>query len=135
MATGIDRSLGELTERLDLTWRQLRLFDDVLVIQAEESLSSAESAYSAGNINALDLLDAERVLLDVRTSTARARADWAITLARLEGAVGRPIDLASVPPSDESSDEPSVRTSGAGASSQAGASAAAAHEMDEGVAP
>jgi len=135
VAAGIDRSLGELTERLDLTWRQLRLFDDVLIIQAEESLSSAESAYSAGSINALDLLDAERVLLDVRTSTARARADWAITLARLEGAVGRPIDLASTPPSDESSDESSERTSGAGAPPQVGAPAAATHEMDEGVAP
>jgi len=130
VVTGIDRSLGELTERLDLTWRQLRLFDDVLVIQAEESLSSAESAYSAGNINALDLLDAERVLLDVRTSTARARADWAITLARLEGAVGRPIDLSSSPVSDAATEEPSD----VGAPSQDGAPAAAMDEMDEGVA-
>ncbi len=95
VVAGINRSLGELTDRLDLTWRQLRLFDDVLLIQAEESLSSAESAYSAGNLDALDLLDAERVLLDVRTSTARARADWAIALAKLEGAVGRPVDLTS----------------------------------------
>ncbi len=92
VAAGIDRSLGELSQRLELTFRQLRLFEDVLGIQAEESLSSAEAAYSAGSAGALDLLDAERVLLDVRTSTARARADFAITLARLEGAVGEPID-------------------------------------------
>ncbi len=139
VAAGIDRSLGELTERLDLTWRQLRLFDDVLVIQAEESLSSAESAYSAGSINALDLLDAERVLLDVRTSTARARADWAITLARLEGAAGRPIDLPPAPRLDksshESADESSDGSFGAGASARDGAPAAATDEMDEGVAP
>lgn len=91
VVAGIERSLGELTERLELTRRQLRLFDEVLLIQAEESLSSAEAAYTAGNLNALDLLDAERVLLDVRTSTARTRADWAIALAKLEGAVGRPV--------------------------------------------
>lgn len=91
----IERSLGELTERLELTWRQLRLLDDVLAIQAEESLSSAEAAYSAGNLDALNLLDAERVLLDVRTSRARTRADWAIALARLEGTVGRPVNLHS----------------------------------------
>lgn len=103
--TGIVSSLGELAERLDLTWRQLRLFDDVLLIQAEESLSSAESAYSAGNLDALDLLDAERVLLDVRTSTARARADWAIALAKLEGAVGRPVDLTSEAMRDETQEE------------------------------
>jgi len=95
----IERSLGELTERLELTWRQLRLLDDVLAIQAEESLSSAEAAYGAGNLKALDLLDAERVLLDVRTSAARTRADWAIVLARLEGAVGRPVELARSEPS------------------------------------
>ena len=92
VTTSIDRSLGELTQRLELTYRQLRLFEDVLGIQAEESLSSAEDAYSAGSASALDLLDAERVLLDVRTSTARARADYAITLALLEGAVGEPLD-------------------------------------------
>ena len=126
VVTGIDRSLGELTERLDLTWRQLRLFDDVLVIQAEESLSSAESAYSAGNINALDLLDAERVLLDVRTSTARARADWAIHLARLEGAVGRPIDLTS----GTTSEEPS----GTGTGADSRESDDAEQEAREGVA-
>jgi len=96
----IERSLGELTERLELTWRQLRLLDDVLAIQAEESLSSAEAAYGAGNLNALDLLDAERVLLDVRTSTARTRADWAVALARLEGAVGRPVDLTPSEPAE-----------------------------------
>lgn len=105
--TAIDRSLGELTQRLDLTWRQLRLLEDVLGIQAEESLSSAEAAYTAGNVTALDLLDAERVLLDVRTSTARARADYAITLARLEGTVGAPVDPATgVPPSDPADQEP-----------------------------
>ncbi len=97
VATSIDRSLGALTQRLELTYRQLRLFEDVLGIQAEESLSSAEAAYTAGNAGALDLLDAERVLLDVRTATARARADYAITLARLEGAVGEPVNPAKAP--------------------------------------
>jgi outer membrane protein TolC len=91
----IDRSLGELVQRLELTWKQLRLLEDVLGIQAGESLSSAEAAYTAGNLPALDLLDAERVLLDVRTATARNRADYAITLARLEGALGAPVDPAA----------------------------------------
>lgn len=86
--TGIDRSLGELTERLMLTWQQLRLFERVLGIQADQSLRSAEAGYSAGSLNSLDLLDAERVLLEVRTATERARADYAIALSRLEGAVG-----------------------------------------------
>lgn len=87
----IDRSLGDLTARLRLTWRQLRLFEDVLTPQAEESLSSAEAAYTAGSVGSLDLLDAERVLLEVRTSAARTRADYSIAEAELEGAVAAPV--------------------------------------------
>jgi outer membrane protein, heavy metal efflux system len=91
VVTSIDRSLGELLERTRLTWDQLRLLEDVLGIQADQSLRSAESGYSAGSINSLDLLDAERVLLEVRTATERARADYAVAIARLEGAVGEPV--------------------------------------------
>ena len=71
---------------------QVALFERVLLIQAEQSLRSAESGYAAGKLNSLDLLDAERVLLDVRTGIERVRADHAIAHARLEGAIGAPLD-------------------------------------------
>jgi cobalt-zinc-cadmium efflux system outer membrane protein len=87
----IDRTLSELGERLPLTWEQLRLLNDVLVVQAEQSLRSAEAGYAAGNLNALDLLDAERVLLETRTSAARSLADYDAAVARLEGAVAGPV--------------------------------------------
>jgi len=87
----IDRDLDDLTRRVPLAWDRLRLYEDVLGLQAEQSLHSAEAAYSATTIGALDLLDAERVLLEVRLATARARADYAIALARLEGTVGAPV--------------------------------------------
>jgi outer membrane protein TolC len=89
--TRLDRSLIELTSRIPLLLGQLGLFEDVLSIQAEESLNSAESAYSSGSINALDLLDAERVLLEVRVGTARTLADYAIRLAELEATVAGPV--------------------------------------------
>lgn len=89
--TRLEHSLDELSSRIPLLWSQLRLFEDVLTIQAEESLSSAEAAYSAGSMNALDLLDAERVLLEVRVSTERTRADYAIRLAELEATVAGPL--------------------------------------------
>lgn len=91
VTTVIDRALGELVERLRLSGEQVRLFERVLLIQAEQSLRSAESGYAAGSLNSLDLLDAERVLLEVRTGTERARADHAIALARLEGTIGGPL--------------------------------------------
>jgi outer membrane protein, heavy metal efflux system len=91
VVAAIDRSLGELAERVTLTWQQLHLLRDVLAIQADQSLRSAEAGYAAGTLSSLDLLDAERVLLEVRTATERTRADYAIALARLEGAVGEPL--------------------------------------------
>ncbi|MEE9218416.1 MAG: TolC family protein [Acidobacteriota bacterium] len=87
----INRSLDNLIARIPLIWNQLRLFDDVLIRQSEESLRSAVSAYAVGALNALDLLDAERVLLEARAATERTRADYAIALARLEGAVAAPL--------------------------------------------
>ncbi len=92
VSAAVDRAVGELLERLRLSGKQVELFERVLLIQAEQSLRSAESGYAAGNLNSLDLLDAERVLLDVRTGIERARADHAIALARLEGAIGAPLD-------------------------------------------
>lgn len=87
----IRRSIDDLASRLPLTRRQLDLFRTVLAAQAQESLRSAEAAYTAGTIGALDLLDAERVLLDVRVGTARTHADLAKEVAELEGAVGAPV--------------------------------------------
>jgi cobalt-zinc-cadmium efflux system outer membrane protein len=91
VTAGIDQSLGDLAESLPLIRKQLGLFEDLLEVQAGESLRSAEAAYSAGSLGALDLLDAERVLIDVRVAAARARADYLVALARLEGALGAPL--------------------------------------------
>jgi len=91
VVAGIEGALDDLTSRLDLTWGRIRLFEDALIRQAAESLRSAESAYAAGTYNALDLLDAERVLLGVRVATERARTDFAVATAELEGVVGAPL--------------------------------------------
>jgi len=93
---GIDQGLGELAARLPLLDEQLALFTGLLSTQAEESLRSAEAAYAAGSAGALDLLDAERVLLEVRVGTARVRADSLIARARLDGALGAPLASLSV---------------------------------------
>ena len=89
----IQSSIGELMQKIPLSWQQLRLLEDILIVQAEESVASAESGYVSGTFNALDLLDAEHVLYRTQTSIARAQADHAIRLARLEGAVARPLSL------------------------------------------
>ncbi len=87
----IEAAIGDLTEQVPLAWRRLRLVEDLLVVQAEEALESAQAGYVAGTLNALDLLDAEHVLFEARTAVARATADYLVGLARLEGAVGEPL--------------------------------------------
>jgi outer membrane protein TolC len=87
----IESTIGDLALRVPLNWRQLKLAEDLLIVQAEESLESAQSGYVAGTLNALDLLDAEHVLFEAQTALARARADYLISLAELEGAVGAPL--------------------------------------------
>lgn len=89
--TEIDGEIGDLAQRLVLAWRQLRLVGDLLVVQAEESLQSAEAGYIAGTLTALDLLDAEHVLFEAQTAAARATTDYLIGFAELEGAVGEPV--------------------------------------------
>jgi cobalt-zinc-cadmium efflux system outer membrane protein len=88
---GIGRSLSDLAARIPLTWERLRLFEDVLLVQADQSLRSAEAGYSSGTLHALDLLDAERVLLEVRIQSKRTLADYDIALAQLEGAAAVPV--------------------------------------------
>lgn len=86
----IETEVGDLAVRLPLAWKRLRLLQDLLVVQAEEAVASAEAGYLAGTLNTLDLFDAEHVLFEARTAADRARADYLIGFAELEGAVGRP---------------------------------------------
>ncbi|NNE47712.1 MAG: TolC family protein [Rhodothermales bacterium] len=88
VAASIDSAVGDLTLRVPLSWRQLRLVEDLLVVQAEEALESAQAGYIAGTLNALDLLDAEHVLFQAHTAVARAKTDYLVGIAKLEGALG-----------------------------------------------
>jgi len=87
----IDGSLGDLVHRIPLLEEQISLYDGVLIVQAGQSLRSAESAYAAGTANALDLLDAERVLLQVRIAAERVRSDLDVAYAELEGVIAGPL--------------------------------------------
>ncbi len=90
---GIERSIGDLAARLPLLFEHWGLLENVLRVQTREALASAETAYITGKLNAVDLLDAEVILFDVRTATARTRADYAVARARLERAIASSLDL------------------------------------------
>lgn len=74
--------------RLQTLADQIRLFRDVLLPQAREAQRSTEAAYETGQVGMLDLLDSERVLLEVRLANERQRVDYLVSLSELERAIG-----------------------------------------------
>ena len=74
--------------RLETLDRQMGLYDQVLVPQAESALQSAETAYETGLVGSTELLESERVLFDIRLTQTRFTADYLQALGRLELSLG-----------------------------------------------
>lgn len=94
ISASIERAIGDLAARLPLLYEHWHLLEKVLHVQAREALRSAEAAYTTGKFNAVDLLDAEVVLFEVRTAAARTLTDYAVARAELERATASPLPLA-----------------------------------------
>jgi outer membrane protein, heavy metal efflux system len=80
--------LEEALFRLRDADRRVGLYRDSLIPKGEESVEALSTAYESGDKSFLDLIDAERVLLEFQLQAARAEADRAQALARLERVTG-----------------------------------------------
>lgn len=69
--------------------RRLRLYNDTLIPKAQESLRATEAAFEAGRSDFLDLIDAERALLEFQLSGERGRSDLLRATAELDRLLGR----------------------------------------------
>jgi outer membrane protein TolC len=76
--------------RAESLGERARLYLEVIIPQAEESLGSAEAAYTTDRLSFLDLLDAERILFQSRLAYHRLVADLWIALTDLELSAARP---------------------------------------------
>ena len=85
---GLRFVVQEAILHLEAIHHRARLYRDVIVPQAEESLASAEAAYTTNRQGFLDLLDAERVLIQVRLTHHRLLADYWAAIADLEYGLG-----------------------------------------------
>ena len=81
-------SIRSVGFRLETIRRQISLFEDALLPQTEQALRSSEAAYSTGLVGVLELLDSERVLLEVRLGLAQLRSDYMKALGEMERATG-----------------------------------------------
>ena len=82
--------IQEASLRLESIGDRGRLYGDAIIPQAEESLASAEAAYTTNRLSFLDLLDAERILFQARLAYHRLVSDYWVAAADLERALGRP---------------------------------------------
>lgn len=90
----LNRTLFEVEDtyfKIQTAWESYSLYKDVLTPQAEQSLKSAESGYITGIVSFLDLLDAERVLLQIQYGYWKSYTDYLKSIADMERAVG--VDL------------------------------------------
>ncbi len=88
IANTIRAEIADAYGRMRNTAQTLDLYDQGMVAQAESSQESAVAAYQTGNLDFLNLLDAERTLLQMRLNYIRERADYRKHVAALEWAAG-----------------------------------------------
>jgi len=90
--TETENTIVSLAERamydFDDSKRKVNLYGDVLVPKAKELLEASETAYQAGTIDFLSLINAQQKLLEFQLRYERAAADNQQGLARLEMLVG-----------------------------------------------
>lgn len=68
---------------LDIARREVELVREIVLPQSRSAYETDLSAYTAGQVSFLDLLDAERALLDARLESDRARRDLNQTLIQV----------------------------------------------------
>ena len=80
--------LKEITVKLDYYRRLKDLYGGTLLSQAELSLKASEAAYQTGKSDFLDLIDANRTLLETKREYYEYAANYASWLGRLSSLTG-----------------------------------------------
>jgi len=81
-------SAHEVLYELDDSAREMKLYGDILVPKSKQLLGASETAYKAGTIDFLSLIDAQQTLLGFQLQYERAAANNQQRLAELEMLVG-----------------------------------------------
>ena len=91
----LQSKLARLLFRYKDSKRRIALYQNTLVPKANESLETTYTAFEAEKASFLDLLEAERSLLDFKLSLARALADRHISAANIAALLGTYSELGS----------------------------------------
>jgi outer membrane protein, heavy metal efflux system len=88
MANDLTAKAQEVLYEYENNQRKIELYRDVVIPRALEMLTTSQTAYQAGTIDFLNLIDAQRKLLEYQLMYEQARADYAKRLAELEMLAG-----------------------------------------------
>jgi outer membrane protein TolC len=77
-------TLEDLYTRYTIALDMMGLYETDLIPRAEQSLESAQSGFMAGDVDFLNLLDSERLLLELRISLAEKKAEVEKEIAMIE---------------------------------------------------
>jgi outer membrane protein TolC len=84
--------------------RRMRLYRETILPKAREMLTASETAYQAGAVDFLSLIDAQRSILQFQLEYEQLSADIAKTFAELEMIAGGPLPVSSDSPAHPSDD-------------------------------
>lgn len=73
--------------------RKVRLYGKTLLTKTEELIRASESAYKAGTVDFLSLINAQQMLLQYRLNHERALVDYQQKIAELEMLIGKELTL------------------------------------------
>jgi len=86
----VTQETREAVDRVTTAWGVARLYDQEVLPQARTTLELSESAYQAGQTPILNVIDAQRSLLETRQAYVAALQNAASALVDLERATARP---------------------------------------------
>jgi outer membrane protein TolC len=84
----IRAEIRDIYYQIEIIGQTLDLYEQGLISQAESSLESATASYRTGTLDFLSLLDAERMLLNLKLGYTRETSNYQKQLAALERSVG-----------------------------------------------
>ena len=84
----VEAEIRHIYNQIEVSKKTLALYEQGLIAQAESSLESSIASYRTGRLDFLNLLDAERMLLNLNLGYVKEQSSYQKQLAALERAVG-----------------------------------------------
>jgi outer membrane protein TolC len=100
VARGLESEVEGALYRLRDAGRRVELYGDTLLSRARQSFEAIEAAFRGGEASFLELVDAERTLLEMELALERARTDRAQAISHLERLAGRPLESLRFDPAE-----------------------------------